>query len=112
MSIEISGSSALRAGMARETGELRVVSDATAAVRQTGDAAAGKDSLILSGAAALMHRLDSRISALPVVDTVRVNTIRQSIDNGSFHPDFLRVADRLFDQEIAVHGRRHGGAGG
>ncbi len=107
MPIEINGPSSPQARQPGDTGSLRVVSDAPASPRLTNDPAASKDSINLSGAASLIQRLDSRISALPVVDTARVNTIRQSIADGSFHPDFLRVADSLIDREVALHGRHH-----
>jgi negative regulator of flagellin synthesis FlgM len=108
MAIEINGSSTPQTGRTADSDPLRIIrSEADGTGTEPGKDA-GTDSVRLTGIAALMQRLDSRITTLPVVDTARVNTIRQSIADGSYHPDPQRVADRLIDHEIALLGRAHG----
>lgn len=105
MPIEINGPSTPTARQTGDTGSLRIVSDTSASPGQVGGKPVSNDQINLSGVASLIQRLDARISAMPVVDLARVSTIRQSIEDGSYHPDPLRVADRLIDREIALHGR-------
>ncbi len=108
MPIEINGSSTPQPGRAGESGSLRVVRNEGNGERQDGGGKTPTDSVVLTGSAGLMQRLDNRIAEIPVVDTARVNTIRQSIEDGSFQPDFGRVADRLIDREIALFGNTAG----
>lgn len=105
MPIEINGSSTPQPGRTGDSSPLRVIRNDNHGARQN-DAgnAAGSDSVSLTGAAGLMQQLDNRIAAAPVVDTARVNSIRQSIADGGFRPDFAQVADRLIARETALFG--------
>jgi negative regulator of flagellin synthesis FlgM len=103
MPIEINGSSTPQTRQTGEGGPLRVVRT-SAETPQDSHVASGKDTVSLTGIAALLQQIDNRIASLPVIDTARVNSIRQSIADGNYHPDLLRTADRLIDQEISLLG--------
>lgn len=105
MPIEINGSSTPQTRQTGEGGPLRIVRDATTSPQNSGGGTTSQDSVSLTGVSALMQQLDSRISALPIVDTARINTIRQSIADGNYHPDPLQVAHKLIDHEIALQRR-------
>lgn len=104
MPIEINGSSTPQSGRAGDAAPLRVIRNDGQGARQGEAADATTDSISLTPAAGLMQRLDNQIAAAPAVDTARVNSIRHSIAEGSFLPDYARVADRLIDREIALFG--------
>lgn len=106
MPIEISGRTPQQTGGAGEGAQLRAVrSDDAATQKQAGAAATPRDTVSLTGAAALLHRIDAEIAAQPVVDTQRVEAIRQRIAEGSYEIDPLRVAGKLMQAEMALHGR-------
>ncbi len=104
MPIEINGSSTPQSGRAGDATPLRIIRNDGQGVRQGETAGTATDSVSLTSVAGLMQQLDNQIAAAPVVDTARVNSIRHSIAEGSFVPDYPRVADRLIDREIALFG--------
>jgi negative regulator of flagellin synthesis FlgM len=58
-----------------------------------------KDTVSLTQAGSQLNQLENTISKLPVVDTQRVESIKQSIASGSFEIDSARVADKLLNFE-------------
>ncbi|HEC11730.1 MAG TPA: flagellar biosynthesis anti-sigma factor FlgM [Acidiferrobacteraceae bacterium] len=65
---------------------------------ETGQSSAA-DTVSLTETASQLQQLESELASLPVVDTNRVEAIRQSIQSGSFEVDANRVADRLTSLE-------------
>lgn len=64
-------------------------------------AASAVDTVKLSGDAVSMQQLEQKVRAAPAEDTSRVQSIRDSIANGSFNIDAYKVADGLLDSERA-----------
>ena len=58
-----------------------------------------QDTVSLTQTASQLQQLENTIADLPVVDTQRVESIRQSIASGSFEIDSARVADKLLNFE-------------
>ncbi len=59
-----------------------------------------KDNVELSPQALSMTSLEARINEAPDVDTGRVESIRQSIENGSYKIDVSDIADKLLNADI------------
>jgi negative regulator of flagellin synthesis FlgM len=67
---------------------------------RAGDVATDKsptDNVELSPQALILTSLEARINQAPDVDTARVESIRQSIANGSYSIDANDIADKLLD---------------
>ncbi|NOZ11358.1 MAG: flagellar biosynthesis anti-sigma factor FlgM [Gammaproteobacteria bacterium] len=60
------------------------------------------DTVSLTATASQLQQLESELVSLPVVDTNRVEAIRQSIQSGSFEVDANRVADKLTSLESDI----------
>ena len=87
----------------RTAGEGRSVSENTAL--RTGSTPGGKgsgsggDRLTLSETATRLSDLTRTVSEQPVVDSKRVEQIRQAIQDGSYQVNPERIADRLIAME-------------
>ena len=57
------------------------------------------DTVSLSQGAVQLGKLENTVANLPVVDTQRVEQIKQAIDNGSYEIDPVKVADKLMQFE-------------
>jgi negative regulator of flagellin synthesis FlgM len=57
------------------------------------------DNVELSPQALSLTSLEARINAAPDVDTARVESIRQSIENGSYSIDANDIADKLLNSD-------------
>jgi negative regulator of flagellin synthesis FlgM len=57
------------------------------------------DNVHLTDPARNMAALAQAVFDAPDVDTARVDTLQQSIQNGSYHVDAGRIADRLLQLE-------------
>jgi negative regulator of flagellin synthesis FlgM len=87
----------------RTTGEGRSVAE-NSAVRSGGspggkESGSGGDRVTLSETATRLSDLTRTVSEQPVVDSNRVEQIRQAIQNGSYQVDPQRIADRLTAME-------------
>lgn len=58
-----------------------------------------KDNVELSPQALSMTSLEARINEAPDVDTARVESIRQSIENGNYKIDANDIADKLLNTD-------------
>ena len=107
MPIDISGQTTAHAGTAQEGVPVRSsrTSTATDAKTGAGTETGSLDTLSLTGAAALMQKLDAAIAATPVVDMARVNRIQQAIENGTYEIDPARVAEKMLALETALQSR-------
>lgn len=108
MPIEITGHNRPQTSGAGEGTPLRAARDDAAPAQKQAGTGPMQDTVSLTGTAALMHKLDAEIAALPIVDMKRVDAIRQSIADGSFSIDPLRVAERLIQSEGALQARGRG----
>jgi len=57
------------------------------------------DTVSLTETSAQLRSLENTLAELPVVDTQRVESIRQSIADGSYQVNAARVADQLINLE-------------
>ncbi len=57
------------------------------------------DSVAISQQALNLTGLEARINDAPAVDTARVDSIRQAIEDGSYSIDADNIADRLLDSD-------------
>ena len=57
------------------------------------------DTVSLTNASSQLRSLESTLAELPVVDTQRVESIKQAIADGSYQIDAQRVADKLLNLE-------------
>jgi negative regulator of flagellin synthesis FlgM len=65
---------------------------------ETRRSAAG-ETVSLTDTASRLQRLSSEIESQPVVDSERVEGIRQAIENGSYEIDAERIARKMVDLE-------------
>ncbi len=70
----------------------------TPAAAETGKSAT-TDTVSLSESAKQLERLGNSVTASPVVDTQRVEQIKQAINNGSYKIDPTKIADKLMQFE-------------
>ncbi len=60
------------------------------------------DTVSLTETSSQLRSIESSLSALPVVDTQRVEAIKQSIADGSYQIDAQSVANKLIDFEAIL----------
>ncbi|CAK0758616.1 negative regulator of flagellin synthesis FlgM [Gammaproteobacteria bacterium] len=77
--------------------------------QQSSVAAAHDDRVILTAAAERLRQAEDSSVKQPVVDTKRVENIREQINNGTYRVNASRVADKLFNFESSLNGasRKH-----
>lgn len=63
------------------------------------------DSIKLTDTAAYLRKLENTLSALPVVDIQRTESIKKALTDGRFMIDPVRVADKLWDFESMLYYR-------
>jgi negative regulator of flagellin synthesis FlgM len=68
--------------------------DATAEDRKA-DNTGSVSSIAVSDTARALAQLEERISSLPVVNENRVDAVRRALDEGRYHVDAQRVADKM-----------------
>ena len=64
----------------------------------TGQSSAA-DTVSLSDNAKQLGQIESKVSSSPVVDTQRVEAVKQAISEGSFEIDPAKIADKLMQFE-------------
>ncbi len=103
MSIEINGPHG-RAPI--ELGDNRKPADKTATSPSPtgGTSASGTDKLSLTSTAQQLQTLEDQITALPVVDTQRVQEVQRSLATGSYQIDPAQVADKMLQFESTIGG--------
>jgi negative regulator of flagellin synthesis FlgM len=106
MPIEITGqpgNSAVTRNSGQDSGA-NVTDTAQQQVPQPTAGAGNQDTVSLTDTASQLQKLENTIAELPVVDSERVDNIRQSIASGNFEIDSARVADKLlnFEQSFGI----------
>jgi|SRR5690349_3178234 negative regulator of flagellin synthesis FlgM len=74
--------------------------DATSGDRQTTETSTSVSNIDVSDAARTLAALEDRISTLPVVSESRVDAVRRAMDEGRYHVDPQRVADKMMRFEV------------
>jgi negative regulator of flagellin synthesis FlgM len=101
MAIEISGSTPVQLSNAKAEAKGQVGrTDIQAAKQNTGQPST-TDTVTLTSTAAQLHKLAAAIANQPIVDTARVESVKQSILNGNFMINPRRVAEKMLSFENA-----------
>ena len=80
------------------SGPVSRVRDATTEGRKT--ETTGTSNIDVSDTARTLAALEERISNLPVVNESRVDAVRKAMDEGRYHVDPQRVADKMMRFEV------------
>lgn len=68
------------------------------------EAPATADTVSLSEDSIRLRALTEQLADTPVVDSERVEQLRQAIADGSYQPDSERIADRMLSMEAQLFG--------
>jgi flagellar biosynthesis anti-sigma factor FlgM len=81
---------------------------ATPVAADAAPAQSGSHSVHITDSARQLAGLEQAVREVPEVDTQRVATLQQSIENGQYRPDVGRIADRLLqlEGELAASGKQ------
>lgn len=74
--------------------------DATSGDRKTTESGAAVSNIDVSDAARALAALEDKIATLPVVNESRVDAVRRAMDEGRYHVDPQRVADKMMRFEV------------
>jgi negative regulator of flagellin synthesis FlgM len=74
--------------------------DATSGDRKTTDGTGAVSNIDVSDTARTLAALENHISTLPVVNESRVDAVRRAMDEGRYHVDPQRVADKMMRFEV------------
>ncbi len=78
-------------------------SEPTAAQQETGGSSA-TDTVSLTDTASRLQRLENSLASLPVVDTNRVESVKQALNEGSLNMDSKVTAEKMLGMETALSG--------
>jgi negative regulator of flagellin synthesis FlgM len=99
MSNEISGIGGPRVNTMGDHGRVAPTQSETGQLKeQTGNPAAG-DTVKLTETGKQLSKLESKINEVPVVDSQRVENLRQAIANGSYEVHAGKVSQKLMQFE-------------
>jgi negative regulator of flagellin synthesis FlgM len=103
MPIEPSGLSSLDLN----TGKGHAVSDLSRKEPTVAQGETGKptstETVSLTEAAEQLHRLETRITSLPVIDTQRVESVKQALEKGTYEFNLQRTAEKFLEFEVAIN---------
>lgn len=102
MSIEISGKPTSSFLSSLSTPERKDVKDETGTSKNLGSSTL-TDTVNVTSMAKKINELVKKISSEPIVDTHRINSIRNDIEHGSYVVNTSRVAEKFFRFEFALH---------
>lgn len=69
---------------------------------ETQATSSASDKVTFTSTALHLQELEKLVASQPVIDTQRVNEIRNSIENGSFSINPERIADKMISLETAL----------
>ncbi len=98
MAIEINNITPTKAQRSTDDTKLNQSSDQPAARQETGKSSA-TDTVSLSDNAVQLGKAEHSVATTPVIDTQRVEQLKQAIANGSYEVDAGKVADKLMQFE-------------
>ncbi len=98
MAIEINNITSTKAQRSTDDTKLNQSSDQPAAQQETGKSSA-TDTVSLSDNAVQLGKVEHSVATTPVIDTQRVEQLKQAIANGSYEVDAKQVADKLMQFE-------------
>lgn len=98
MTININGLSTPKVQAPTDDSQLKQSAEKQQTNTETGQSSTA-DTVSLSDNALQLGKLDNTSIAAPVVDTKRVEQIKQAIESGSYEVDAAKVADKLMQFE-------------
>ena len=98
MSIDINGISSPKVHGPTDDTQLKQPVEQQTVKPETGKSSTA-DTVSLSDNAVQLGKLDNSVVAAPVVDTQRVEQVKQAISNGTYEIDAEKVADKLMQFE-------------
>ena len=101
MPINISNISnnASQTNRANEPKHVKAVHDSEGSTKQSAKAMLEQDSVNLTSSAMRIKSLEDQIARLPIVDTQKVEQIRNSLSDGTFEFNSVRIAEKLISFE-------------
>lgn len=105
MPIDVSGLNSAHLNQADDSRQVGVSrSEADKGRSETGGSQTN-ETVSLTETAAQLQTLTLELQSLPVVDSQRVENVRQALHNGSFEVNEERVAEKLTQLEQLIRGR-------
>ena len=98
MSIEINGIPPSKVSNAADDSQAKRAVEQTSTQQESGKSATA-DTVSLSDNAVQLGKLDNTAVSTPVVDTQRVEQVKQAIKDGTYEVDPAKVADKLMQFE-------------
>jgi len=98
MSIEINGVPATKVQSSTDDSQLKQAVEQPSTQQESGKSSTA-DTVSLSDNAVQLGKLENSVVSTPVVDTQRVEQVKQAIKDGSYEVDPARVADKLMQFE-------------
>jgi negative regulator of flagellin synthesis FlgM len=98
MSIEINSGSPAKAASSTDDSQVKKTLEQPSAQQESGKSST-TDTVSLSDSAVKLGKLENTVAATPVVDTQRVEQVKQAIEDGSYTVDPARVAEKLMQFE-------------
>ncbi len=81
-------------GVDKAQGDAKVVASTTST--------AAADQVTLTGSSRTLQKLGEAVAAAPVVNTAKVASVKQAIQNGTYQVDAGKVADKLIQFESGL----------
>ncbi len=78
-----------------EQNSAKAVKSSSAAMQQSSKATLEQDSVNLTDSAMRIKALEAQVARLPVVDTQKVEQVKNSLSNGTFEFNSERIAEKL-----------------
>jgi len=98
MSIEINGIPPSKVSSSADDPQVKQTVEQTSTDQESGKSSTA-DTVSLSDNAVQLGKLDNTAVSTPVVDTQRVEQVRQAIKDGSYEVDPAKIADKLMQFE-------------
>ena len=98
MSIEINGIQPSKVSSATDDSQVKQAVEQTSTQQESGKSTT-VDTVSLSDNAVQLGKLDNTAVSTPVVDTQRVEQVKQAIKDGTYEVDPAKVADKLMQFE-------------
>ena len=102
MAIDLTGSSARQALIARDRVSTQPSNGGAAPVTNTSTRTVSQDTVELSQTAKVLKAADATIANTPDVDSDKVARIKAALDNGSYTIDSQRVAEKMMSFEALM----------
>ena len=98
MSLDINGLPATKVTSSTDDSQVKPSVEQTSTQQESGKSST-TDTVSLSDNAVQLGKLENNVVSTPVVDTQRVEQVKQAIKDGSYEVDPARIADKLMQFE-------------